>query len=136
MKSRRTMLIAGGAVLLLIGVLAYAFGGFGSSEQPSMPRPIADTEGKMDDLADGVSARVERGAAPAGLLTGRGIRVTASSAGDEEESEADEPRSEKKKKRKKKRARRSGNNGEEDTEDIGAKKSAGPKFTLERKLPP
>ncbi len=135
MKNRRTMLIAGGAAVLLICVLAFAFGGFGSSEEPNVSSSIVDTEGNTDDLVDSASAGVERGAAAAGSLTDRGARVTASSAGDEEESDGDETQPEKKKKRKKKRARRSSDSGEEEEKESEAKSSTGPKFTLKRKLP-
>lgn len=135
MKNRRTMLVVGGVALILVVLVGYAVSGFGSSDQPSVPKPIAGNDYDSNDDLSGPGTVVERDA-PSDGASGRSAgRLVGSDIGDEEVGSAgDEAVQDKKKRRKKKRSRKTGDADEEEEEKSGPK-SAGPKFGISKKLP-
>lgn len=136
MKNRRTMLIVGGVALILIVLVGYSVGGFGSSDRPSAPRPIAGNDYDSNDDLSGAGTVAERDARSDGASSRNAGRLVGSDIGDEEVASAgDEAVQDKKKRRKKKRSRKTGNAGEEEEEEGSAPKSAGPKFSISKKLP-
>ena len=136
MKNRRIMLIVGGVALILIVLVGYSVGGFGSSDRPSVPKPIAGNDSDSNDDLSGSGTVVERDA-PSDGASGRSAgRLVGSGTGDEEVASAgDEAVQDKKKRRKKKRSRKTGDAEEEEEEEKSAPKSAGPKFGISKKLP-
>ena len=136
MKNRRNILIAGGVALILIVLVGYSVGGFGSSDRPSVPRPTAGNDYDSNDGLSGPGTVVERDARSDGASGQSAGRLAGSEIGDEGIASAgDEPVQDKKKRRKKKRSRRTGDADEEEEEEKSGPKSAGPKFGISKKLP-
>ncbi len=131
------MLVAGGVALILIVLVGYSVGGFGSSDRPSVSKPIVGNDSDSNDGLSDSGTVVERDA-PSDGASGRSAgRLVGSGTGDEEVASAgDEAVQDKKKRRKKKKSRKTGNaSDEEEEEEESGPKSTGPKYSISKKLP-